>query len=92
MSISRSRQDLFTSFILKTSTLLALLGEMHHKLDSADSWFNLPRDGGIAYAAQESWVLNETIRVRYFDGALYACVLTTTHFNEPGQYLVRITL
>ena len=30
--------------------------------ESIDSWFNLPRGGGIAYAAQESWVQNETIR------------------------------
>ena len=26
------------------------------------AWFNLPREGGVAYAAQESWVQNETIR------------------------------
>ncbi|KAE9407796.1 hypothetical protein BT96DRAFT_986429 [Gymnopus androsaceus JB14] len=30
---------------------------------SKGSWFNLPRgSGGVAYAAQESWVQNETIR------------------------------
>ncbi|KAJ7486164.1 hypothetical protein B0H11DRAFT_2157316 [Mycena galericulata] len=46
----------------KTSLLMALLGEMHWIPSSPDSWYNLPRDGGIAYAAQESWVLNETIR------------------------------
>lgn len=28
-------------------------------------WFNLPRAGGVAYAAQETWVLNDTIRVSY---------------------------
>jgi hypothetical protein len=42
---------------------MALLGEMYHKYHDANSWFNLPREEGIAYAAQESWVLNETIRV-----------------------------
>jgi hypothetical protein len=36
---------------------------MHWIPASPDSWYNLPRDGGVAYAAQESWVLNETIRV-----------------------------
>ncbi|KAJ7512528.1 P-loop containing nucleoside triphosphate hydrolase protein [Mycena galericulata] len=46
----------------KTSLLMALLGEMHWIPSSPDSWYNLPRDGGVAYAAQESWVLNETIR------------------------------
>ena len=35
---------------------------MHFVAESIDSWFNLPREGGIAYAAQESWVQNETIR------------------------------
>ncbi|KAJ7643889.1 P-loop containing nucleoside triphosphate hydrolase protein [Roridomyces roridus] len=46
----------------KTSMLMALLGEMHWIPSSPDSWYNLPRAGGIAYAAQESWILNETIR------------------------------
>ncbi|KAH9475153.1 ATP-binding cassette transporter abc4 [Psilocybe cubensis] len=46
----------------KTSILMALLGEMHFVASNPDSWFNLPRDGGIAYAAQESWVQNDTIK------------------------------
>ncbi|KAJ6479030.1 hypothetical protein C8R45DRAFT_1101457 [Mycena sanguinolenta] len=46
----------------KTSLLMALLGEMHFIPLSPDSWYNLPRQSGVAYAAQESWVLNETIR------------------------------
>ncbi|KAJ3801154.1 hypothetical protein GGU11DRAFT_770568 [Lentinula aff. detonsa] len=45
----------------KTSLLMALLSEMHF-IHSPNSWYNLPRDAGIAYAAQESWVQNETIR------------------------------
>ncbi|KAJ4000261.1 hypothetical protein F5050DRAFT_1804229 [Lentinula boryana] len=45
----------------KTSLLMALLSEMHF-IYSPNSWYNLPRDAGIAYAAQESWVQNETIR------------------------------
>ena len=47
----------------KTSMLMALLGEMHYIPLGPDSWVNLPREGGVAYAAQESWVQNETIRV-----------------------------
>lgn len=37
---------------------------MHFLALDSDSWYNLPRDDGVAYAAQESWVQNETIRVR----------------------------
>ena len=48
----------------KTSLLMALLGEMHFVPMSHDSWYHLPRAGGVSYAAQESWVQNETIRVR----------------------------
>lgn len=47
----------------KTSILLALLGEMHFNPVEIDSWYNLPRDGGIAFCPQEAWVLNETIKV-----------------------------
>lgn len=47
----------------KTSMLHALLGEMHFIALGPHSYFNLPRQGGVAYAAQESWVQNETIRV-----------------------------
>ncbi|KAG1732760.1 hypothetical protein EDB19DRAFT_1831244 [Suillus lakei] len=46
----------------KTSVPMALLGEMHFMPSGPTSWFNLPRKGGVAYAAQESWVQNETIR------------------------------
>ena len=46
----------------KTSLLMALLGELHYVPSGPDSWFNLPRENGVAYAAQESWVQNETIR------------------------------
>ncbi|KAJ3720770.1 P-loop containing nucleoside triphosphate hydrolase protein, partial [Lentinula guzmanii] len=49
----------------KTSMLMALLGEMHYiprSSDFGESWFNLPRTRGVAYAAQESWVQNATIK------------------------------
>ena len=48
----------------KTSLLMALLGEMHYIPSGPDSYVSLPRAGGVAYAAQESWVQNETIKVR----------------------------
>ena len=47
----------------KTSMLMALLGEMHHAPLSSQSWVNLPRDGGVAYAAQVPWIQNATIKV-----------------------------
>ncbi|KZO92652.1 hypothetical protein CALVIDRAFT_601298 [Calocera viscosa TUFC12733] len=55
----------------KTSILMALLGEMHFESHSVDSWFNLPRGGGIAYAAQESWVQNDTIRENILFGSAF---------------------
>ena len=47
----------------KTSLLMALLGEMHAVPQGPEALVGLPRAGGVAYAAQESWVQNETIRV-----------------------------
>ncbi|KIJ68833.1 hypothetical protein HYDPIDRAFT_173463 [Hydnomerulius pinastri MD-312] len=55
----------------KTSMLMALLGEMHFMPSAPTSWFNLPRKGGVAYAAQESWVQNETIRDNILFGTPY---------------------
>ncbi|KAF9466481.1 hypothetical protein BDZ94DRAFT_1280783 [Collybia nuda] len=53
----------------KTSLLMALLGEMYYLPSGADSWYNLPRHNGVAYAAQESWVLNATIKENIIFGA-----------------------
>ena len=47
----------------KTSLLMALLGEMHYIPNGERAGYNLPRQGGIAYATQEAWVQNETIKV-----------------------------
>jgi ABC-type multidrug transport system fused ATPase/permease subunit len=47
----------------KTSMLMALLGEMHYTPLNSSSFFSLPRDKGVAYHAQDSWILNETIKV-----------------------------
>ncbi|KAL1726027.1 P-loop containing nucleoside triphosphate hydrolase protein [Schizophyllum commune] len=53
----------------KTNLLLALLGEMKYAPTSSSSWINLPRDAGVAYAAQESWVQNDTIKENILFGA-----------------------
>ncbi|TCD71270.1 hypothetical protein EIP91_011749 [Steccherinum ochraceum] len=55
----------------KTSLLMALLGEMHYIPAGPDSLVSLPRAGGVAYHAQESWVLNETIRNNIVFGSPY---------------------
>ncbi|KZT67065.1 P-loop containing nucleoside triphosphate hydrolase protein [Daedalea quercina L-15889] len=55
----------------KTSLLMALIGEMHYISSGTDSFCRLPRSGGVAYAAQESWVQNETIRDNILFGAVY---------------------
>ncbi|KAI0633842.1 multidrug resistance-associated ABC transporter [Trametes polyzona] len=64
----------------KTSLLMALLGEMHARPSGPEAFVSLPRVGGVAYAAQESWVLSDTIRNNIlfgapFDEARYAKVL-----------------
>lgn len=50
----------------KTSLLLALLGEMRYYPQSPASFVRLPREQGIAYAAQEAWIQNATIKVSPF--------------------------
>ncbi|KAF9567104.1 hypothetical protein CPC08DRAFT_733223 [Agrocybe pediades] len=55
----------------KTSILMALLGEMHFMPLGPDSWYHLPRREGVAYAAQESWVQNATIRENILFGSIY---------------------
>ncbi|KAI0076652.1 P-loop containing nucleoside triphosphate hydrolase protein [Panus rudis PR-1116 ss-1] len=64
----------------KTSLLMALLGEMHYIPSGPDSIVSLPRENGVAYHAQESWVLNATIKDNIlfrspFDEARYNAVL-----------------
>lgn len=58
-----------------------VVGEMHFLPAGPTSWFNLPREKGVAYAAQESWVQNETIRVRLVTWCL--SVTVHSHF-KPG--------
>lgn len=65
--------------------LLALLGELHFMPTGVDSWYNLPREGGIAYAAQTPWVLNRTIRENILFGQAY----NEDRYNQ-GERLPRI--
>ncbi|EMD39554.1 hypothetical protein CERSUDRAFT_150095 [Gelatoporia subvermispora B] len=62
----------------KTSLLMALLGEMHFIPTGPESFVHLPREGGVAYAAQESWVQNETIR----DNILFGSPFDEERYNK----------
>ncbi|KAH9939277.1 uncharacterized protein BXZ73DRAFT_76000 [Epithele typhae] len=62
----------------KTSLLMALLGELHYIPNGPDSYVSLPRAGGVAYAAQESWVQNETIR----DNILFGSPFDEERYNK----------
>jgi hypothetical protein len=42
----------------------SIAGEMYNLPQEPDAVCLLPREGGVAYAAQESWVLNDTIKVQ----------------------------
>ena len=73
----------------KTSLLMALLGEMHYTSVGQDPVVSLPRGGGVAYHAQESWVLNVTIRVRSISTTFTRYIF---HVNASGQYFVRVRI
>ena len=66
----------------KTSLLMALLGEMHFVPMSPDSWYHLPRTDGVSYVAQESWVQNETIRVRNTNMLALALLIQSEEQNN----------
>ncbi|KAG8972657.1 hypothetical protein FRC05_009668 [Tulasnella sp. 425] len=55
----------------KTSMLMALLGEMHFQPEILDSFYNLPREGGVAYAAQEAWIQNASVKDNILFGSPY---------------------
>ncbi|KAG8912149.1 hypothetical protein FRC00_005159 [Tulasnella sp. 408] len=59
----------------KTSMLMALLGEMHFQPEILDSFYNLPRGGGVAYAAQEAWIQNATVKATDLGAVLKQCAL-----------------
>lgn len=63
---------------------LISVGEMHFIPLANDSWYHLPRTGGVSYAAQESWVQNETIRVSISQYCEFTSISVVA-----GQYIVR---
>ena len=59
------------------------IGEMHFIPSTADAWFNLPRKDGVAYAAQESWVQNDTIR----DNILFGTAYDEERYQKGRKYI-----
>lgn len=71
--------------LLETGVSCSFTGEMHYLPMGPDSIVSLPRDGGVAYHAQESWVLNETIRVSvdsYVNSHLHHIFYRTTFSSD----------
>jgi hypothetical protein len=54
---------------------------MHYVKTNNDSWFNLPREHGVAYAAQEAWVISGTVKVGHIPSVLLAFTLKTRQDN-----------
>ena len=58
---------------------MALLGEMHREpLNPADSYVSLPRAGGVAYSAQEPWILSDTVK----ENVLFGSDLDRARFDQ----------
>ncbi|KAF9013109.1 ABC transporter type 1, transmembrane domain-containing protein [Cyathus striatus] len=55
--------------------------EMHFIPSVQNTWFNLPRNGGVAYASQESWVMNETIK----NNVLFGSPFDEERYNKVLQ-------
>ncbi|WRT65691.1 uncharacterized protein IL334_002636 [Kwoniella shivajii] len=54
----------------KSSLLKALIGELHFE-QKQGSFFHLPREGGVSYAAQESWCMSDSIKDNILFGEPY---------------------
>ena len=63
------------------------MGELHF-LQESDSFYYLPREGGVSYAAQESWCLSETVK----DNILFGEPLGERGVTLSGGQKARITL
>jgi ABC-type multidrug transport system fused ATPase/permease subunit len=55
----------------KSSFLKALTGELHFEPKDDSSFFHLPREGGVSFAAQESWCMSDSIKDNILFGAPY---------------------
>ncbi len=55
---------------------------MHYIPMGPGSMVSLPRGDGVAYHAQESWIMNETIRVRCVTDLQAGVLSLTLHQNN----------
>jgi ABC-type multidrug transport system fused ATPase/permease subunit len=55
----------------KSSFLAALTGELHFEPIDNTSFFHLPREGGVSFAAQESWCMSDSIKDNILFGSPY---------------------
>ncbi|KAF8208849.1 P-loop containing nucleoside triphosphate hydrolase protein [Mycena galopus ATCC 62051] len=69
-------------------------GEMHFTPAGPNPWVNLPRQGGVAYASQQPWIENATIRQNIvfntdipFDAGRYKRVLHACALNADLELL-----
>lgn len=55
----------------KSSLLAALVGELHFEPENDTAFFHLPREGGVSFAAQESWCTSASIKDNILFGSPY---------------------
>lgn len=55
----------------KSSFLAALVGELHFEPENDTAFFHLPREGGVSFAAQESWCTSASIKENILFGKAY---------------------
>ncbi|KAJ3501228.1 hypothetical protein NLJ89_g9435 [Agrocybe chaxingu] len=68
----------------KTALLMAMLGEMHRLDKSGERLQESGFHNSFAYAAQESWVLNDTIRHNILFGAPYSATRYAEVLHQTG--------
>lgn len=61
--------EMVSKSLARMTRLLKTFCLQHFLAAGPDSWFNLPREGGVSFATQESFVLNETIKQNILFGA-----------------------
>jgi hypothetical protein len=54
---------------------------MHYTKNNNNSWFNLPHEHGVAYAAQEAWVISGTVKVGHISSILHTFTLKIRQDN-----------
>lgn len=71
---------------------MGVTGEMHYTPKSSDSHVSFPRDNttGVAYVAQEAWILQGTVRVS-IDSNIGVQIYSPSS-PRAGQHRVRFSI